>query len=92
MEHIPIPSHIHYELLLQLLERQTLPAIASSDRFSREQIQSTIVMLRKALALQKQFESICEQQGKNISYRWSLNDLPLDSGRDLAEYTAQKKH
>lgn len=92
MEHIPIPSHIHYELLLQLLERQTLPAIASSDRVSREQIQSAIIMLRKALALQKQFESICEHQGKPISYRWSLNDIPLGSGSDLAEYTTSQKH
>jgi hypothetical protein len=92
VEYIPIPSHIHYELLLQLLERQTLPAIASSDRLSREQIQSTIVMLRKALALQKQFESICEQQGKHVSYRWSLNDLPLNSGADVTEYTTPKKH
>lgn len=92
MERIPIPSHIHYELLLQLLERQTLPAITSSDRLAREQIQSTIVMLRKALALQKQFESICEQQGKSVSYRWSLNDLPLNNGSDVTEYTTPKKH
>jgi Family of unknown function (DUF5340) len=91
VDRIPIPSHIHYELLLQLLERQTLPAIAQSDRASREQIQSAIVMLRKALALQKQFESFCEQQSIPTSYRWSLNDLPSHN-TDNPEYTTPQKY
>jgi hypothetical protein len=91
VDRIPIPSHVHYELLLQLLERQTLPAIALSDRLSREQIQSAIIMLRKALALQKQFESVCEQQNIPTSYRWSLNEFPLNSA-DTPEYTTPKKY
>jgi hypothetical protein len=79
---IPVPSHIHYELLLQLLERQTLPAMqdhhapafAPHSRMAREQIQSMIVMVRKAIALQRQLEETLEQQGIPISYRWSLNE------------------
>jgi hypothetical protein len=91
VDRIPIPSHIHYELLLQLLERQTLPAIAQSDRASREQIQSAIIMLRKALASQKQFESSCEQQGTPTSYRWSLNEQPSHN-TDIPEYITPQKY
>jgi hypothetical protein len=69
---IPIPAHIHYELLLQLLERQTLNAI---PRESREQIQSMIVMIRKAIATQRQLEQNLAQQGIAVSYRWSLNEI-----------------
>lgn len=92
MESLPVPSHIHYELLLQLLERQTLSAIhnaskqphlANTLKTSKESIQSAIIMLRKAMVLQKQFEEVCEYHGIPISYRWSLNEaenLPnLDS-------------
>jgi Family of unknown function (DUF5340) len=81
VDFVPVPSHIHYELLLQLLERQTLPAIAPTNRLAKAQIQDTIIMLRKALALQKQFEDICEHQGINTSYRWSLNE-PQPSNHD----------
>ncbi|WP_198013405.1 DUF5340 domain-containing protein [Thalassoporum mexicanum] len=80
MEPIPIPSHIHYELLLQLLERQTLPAIDLSDRVARENIQNTIIMLRKALVLQKQFEENCEHRGIATTYRWSLNEANARNG------------
>jgi len=82
VDSIPVPSHIHYELLLQLLERQTLPAIAPSNRVAREQIQTTIIMLRKALALQKQFEDMADHQGVNISYRWSLNEVQCSPDHD----------
>ncbi len=92
MDRIPIPSHIHYELLLQLLERQTLPAIAQSDRVAREQIQSAIIMLRKALASQKQFEAVCEQQSIPTTYRWSLNELPLTPSNDIPEYITPQKN
>jgi len=69
---IPIPAHIHYELLLQLLERQTLNAI---PRESREQILSMIVMIRKAIATQKHLEEHLSEQGISVSYRWSLNEI-----------------
>ncbi|CAN1211035.1 Transcriptional regulator [Tumidithrix helvetica PCC 7403] len=86
MESLPVPSHIHYELLLQLLERQTLgaihnaskqPHLAPTLKASREHIQSAIIMLRKAMVLQKQFEEVCEYNGIPISYRWSLNETEV---------------
>ncbi len=80
MEPIPIPSHIHYELLLRLLERQTLPAIDQNSPLMRDQTQQLIITLRKALAQQKQIESSLEQRGTPIDYRWSLNSVtPAES-------------
>jgi hypothetical protein len=74
MKPIPLPSHIHYELLLQLLERKSLFA-ASQKPAVREQIQQLIITLRKALAQQKQLETICEQTYIPFEYRWSLNSV-----------------
>lgn len=73
MEPIPLPSHIHYELLLQLLERQTMSAVGQVPS-QREQVQQLIVTLRKALAQQKQLEDRCERANVPIEYRWSLNE------------------
>ncbi|MBD2103757.1 DUF5340 domain-containing protein [Leptolyngbya sp. FACHB-261] len=73
MQSIPIPSHVHYELLLRLLERQTLPAAARDDASLREQVQQLIITLRKAAAQQKQIEANCQQRGLELDYRWSLN-------------------
>jgi len=78
MEPLPLPSHIHYELLLQLLERQTLAASFPTPAL-REQTQQLIVTLRKALAQQKQIEAMCQQSNYQIEYRWSLNPSPSDS-------------
>jgi hypothetical protein len=72
MEPIPLPSHIHYELLLQLLERKTLFATYQKPAM-RAQVQQLIVTLRKALAQQKHLETICEQTGMSFEYYWSLN-------------------
>ncbi|MDY6782883.1 MAG: DUF5340 domain-containing protein [Cyanobacteriota bacterium] len=72
MDRIPLPSHIHYELLLQLLERQTLFASHQNPAL-REQVQQTIATLRKALAQQKQLEAACTQLNIPYEYRWSLN-------------------
>lgn len=72
MEPIPLPSHVHYELLLQLLERQT--TLASDRRpVVRDQVHQLIVTLRKAMAQQKQLEETCERHHIPIEYRWSLN-------------------
>jgi Family of unknown function (DUF5340) len=80
MNPIPLPSHIHYELLLQLLERQTLFAVSQQpDR--REQVNQIIVTLRKALAQQKQFEASCQQMNAEIEYRWSIHG-PLEGESD----------
>jgi hypothetical protein len=72
MEPIPLPSHIHYELLLQLLERQTLFA-ANKKPAVHDQVQQLIITLRKAIAQQKRLEETCEQYRLPIDYRWSLN-------------------
>lgn len=77
MEPIPLPSHIHYELLLQLLERQTMLAVGRKSP-QHEQIHELIVTLRKALSQQKQLEESCKRANIAIDYRWSLNQ-PLSS-------------
>lgn len=86
MKTLPLPAHIHYELLLQLLEQQSVPVVqemcldphtAVKLKSVREYLHSTVIMLRKALAIQKQLEEICEVQGIEVSYRWSLNEIEL---------------
>lgn len=77
MEPIPLPSHIHYELLLQLLERQTMFAVGQKPQ-QREQVHQLIITLRKALAQQKHLEESCQQANVAIDYRWSLNSLAPD--------------
>jgi hypothetical protein len=72
MEPIPLPSHIHYELLLQILERKTL-FMSDRDPIVRERVQQLIATLRKALAQQKQLESVCQQTYIPFEYRWSLD-------------------
>jgi hypothetical protein len=74
MEPIPLPSHIHYELLLQLLERQTMHAVNSKSGV-QEQVHQLIITLRKAMAQQKHLEETCERLHLAIDYRWSLNTL-----------------
>ncbi len=73
MEPIPLPSHIHYELLLQLLERQTMFALGSKSP-QHDQAHELISTLRKALAQQKHLEESCERAHIPIEYRWSLNN------------------
>ena len=79
MEPIPLPSYVHYELLLQILERQTSFA-ASQKPAVREQVHQLISTLRKALAQQKQLEQACERANLPIEYRWSLNTAGFESG------------
>lgn len=70
---VPLPSHIHYELLLQILERQTLPSLnPTSSEYS--QAQQVVVSLRKALAYQKTLEDRCRRSDCRVEHRWSLND------------------
>ena len=94
MSSLPVPSHIHYELLLQLLERQTLPALhnemkqphmATKMNVSREHLQTAIINLRKAFALQKQVEDLCAYHGIQVSYRWSLSESEQEMGKSLKE-------
>ncbi len=88
MEHLPLPSHIHYELLLQLLERQTMVA-ADHNPLLRDQVQQLIVTLRKALAQQRQLEAVCEQGKLPYEFRWSLHSL--DTASPLSDFTAPHK-
>ena len=77
MEPIPLPSPVHYELVLQLLERQTLSAIGQNPVL-RDQVNQLIITLRKAAAQQKQLEASCQQAHLKYDFRWSLNHRELD--------------
>ncbi len=74
MQPIPLPSHIHYELLLQLLEQQTIFAVRENPQL-REQVHELISTLRKASAQQNHLEESCQRSQLEIEYRWSLNSL-----------------
>jgi len=74
MSPLPLPSHVHYELLLQLLEQQTAFA-ANQQPQLREQVHQLIYSLRKALSQQKQIENACEQLHIPVEYRWSISLL-----------------
>jgi hypothetical protein len=76
MEPIPLPSHIHYELLLQLLERQTVHAANVTPEVD-SQIQGLIATLRKALAQQKKLEAHCDRATIPYEYYWALNNIKL---------------
>lgn len=78
MEPIPLPSHIHYELLLQLLERQTTPA-AQHQSQHQAQVHELISTLRKALTQQKRLEESLSRANVPIDYRWSLNSVGLET-------------
>jgi uncharacterized protein YcaQ len=73
MRSIPVPSHVHYELLLQLLERQSILAVDKKQH--QERIQQLIITLRKAAVLQQQLEEDLERDGLTIEYHWSLNQV-----------------
>jgi hypothetical protein len=75
---LPLPSHIHYELLLQLLERKTSLAVYQRSP-QQEQVHELIVTLRKALSQQKQLEERCHQEDIAIEYYWSLNEKTMPS-------------
>ena len=74
-ESIPLPSHVHYELLLQLLEQQTSFAVYEEPSL-KTNVNELIITLRKALSQQRKLEEDCERLGITIDYRWSLNDVP----------------
>lgn len=74
---IPIPSEIHYELPLQLLEQQSQFAL-SQNPTQRHIVQELIATLRKALALQKRLEESCVREGLAVDHRWSLTQSQID--------------
>lgn len=69
---VPVPAHIHYELVLQILEQVSLPALPPNSS-GYQQLHSAVIHLRKALRLQKQFEEEWQLAGGSVEYQWSLN-------------------
>lgn len=90
MEPIPLPSYIHYELLLQLLERQTSFAVNQKPAV-REQVHQLISTLRKALAQQRQLEDACQRANLPIEYRWSLNSASIEQEHSPDVFPLSKK-
>ncbi len=74
MDRIKLPSLVHYELILQVLERQTMMA-ADRDPVVRERVQQLIVTLRKALSQHKLLEDTCHHQQMEVEHVWSLNSV-----------------
>ncbi|MEB3251709.1 MAG: DUF5340 family protein [Cyanobacteriota bacterium] len=77
---VPLPSHIHYELLLQLLEQQTMTATYQNAQW-KQPVQELIITLRKALAQQRQLEQLLKQSDIRVEYQWSTQQ----SLKDLIE-------
>jgi hypothetical protein len=73
MNPVPLPSPIHYELLLQLVERQSVFAVEKKQH--QVQVQQLLITLRKAFVLQQQLEEDLQREGWAIEYRWSLNQV-----------------
>ncbi|TAE59166.1 MAG: hypothetical protein EAZ76_15080 [Nostocales cyanobacterium] len=74
MEQLPLPAPIHYELILQLLEKQSLNAVHNNQNL-RHEVNQLIITMRKAAAQQKRLEEICQASAIEIDHRWSLNHI-----------------
>ncbi|TAF07423.1 MAG: hypothetical protein EAZ77_09980 [Nostocales cyanobacterium] len=72
MEQLPLPAPIHYELILQLLEKQTMGAVNNNQNL-RHEVSQLIITLRKAAAQQKRLEEICQASSFAVDHRWSIN-------------------
>jgi hypothetical protein len=78
LDSIPLPSPIHYEVPLQLLEQKASFAVGGHPA-QREMLHELIATLRKAMAQQRRLEESCEREGLTVDHRWSLGDYPLPS-------------
>ncbi|XGB42505.1 MAG: DUF5340 domain-containing protein [Nodosilinea sp. LVE1205-7] len=74
---VSLPAPIHYELLLQLLEQQTMAVAYQNPRF-RQPVHELIVTVRKALSQQRQLEDLCKQANMTVQYKWSINQVVDD--------------
>ena len=74
MERIKLPALVYYELILQVLERQTMMT-ADRDQIVRERVQQLIVTLRKALSQHKLLEDTCNHQQMEVEHVWALNSV-----------------
>ena len=72
MEPIPLPCPIHYELILQLLEKQTMTSLGQNQDL-RNQVNQLIITMRKAASQQKRLEEIFQSSSMMIDHRWSIN-------------------
>lgn len=73
MDSIPLPSPIHYEVPLQLLEQKARFAVGGHPA-QREMLHELIATLRKAMVQQRRLEESCAREGLEVDHRWSLND------------------
>lgn len=78
---IPLPSSIHYEVPLRILEQKTSFA-ASHHAAQRELVHELVITLRKALSQQRRLEESCRQAGLKVDYQWSL-ESPLGEARGI---------
>jgi predicted ATPase len=74
MDRIKLPSLVHYELILQVLERQTIMT-ADRDPIVKDRVQQLIVTLRKALSQHKLLEDVCHHQQMEVEHVWALNSV-----------------
>ncbi len=74
MDRIKLPSPVHYELILQVLERQTAIG-ADRDPIVQERVQQLIVTLRKAVSQHKLLENVCAHQQLEVEHVWGLNSV-----------------
>lgn len=74
MDRINLPSLVHYEIILQVLERQTM-MVADRDPIVRERVQQLIVTLRKALSQHKLLENVCTNQQMEVEHVWGINSV-----------------
>lgn len=72
MDKIPLPSPIHYELILQVLEKQTMTSLGQNQEL-RNQVNQLIITLRKAASQQKRLEETFQLSSIVIDHRWSIN-------------------
>ncbi len=78
MSLIPIPSTVHYEVPLQILEQQTLRAISGHPE-QRQLAHEMVITLRKVMALQRRLEESCEESHIQLEHRWSLEQRTFDT-------------
>ncbi len=84
MNPIPLPSHVHYEAILQLLEQKSQRE-AYQNRMTQDQLHQLILTLRKAFSQQKQLERSCDQLRIPYEYHWSLSAQNPEREAELAE-------
>lgn len=74
-----LPSLIHYELVLQILEKQTLLDADLQELPVRQQVQQLIVTMRKAISQQRMLEEECARRQLEVEHKWGLNHSIADA-------------